>query len=181
MGLLGAGLKDEEKLILGTFVADRSALAIASGDRLFQRHAVILGSTGSGKSYAAALLLERAAKLNNPNIIVFDLHGEYGPLGDIANGGYATRYKIAGPGDLEMPSDNVVFLPFWVLNRDELLSMLLDRSDQNAPNQASRFGFHVRVLKEATANMARAMAAKTFTVDSPIPFRSARSPDPAEG
>jgi len=170
MGLLGAGLKDEEKLILGTFVADRSALAIASGDRLFQRHAVILGSTGSGKSYAAALLLERAAKLNNPNIIVFDLHGEYGPLGDIANGGYATRYKIAGPGDLEMPSDNVVFLPFWVLNRDELLSMLLDRSDQNAPNQASRFGFHVRVLKEATANMARAMAAKTFTVDSPIPF-----------
>jgi hypothetical protein len=91
-------------------------------------------------------------------------------LGDIANGGYATRYKIAGPGDLEMPSDNVVFLPFWVLNRDELLSMLLDRSDQNAPNQASRFGFHVRGLKEATANAARAAAAKTFTVDSPIPF-----------
>ena len=26
--------------------------------------------------------------------------------------------------------------------------MLLDRSDQNAPNQASRFTYHVRILKE---------------------------------
>jgi uncharacterized protein len=170
MGLLGAGLKEEEKPALGTFVADRSATAIANGDRFFQRHAAILGSTGSGKSYAAALLLERAAKLKHPNIIVFDLHGEYGPLADTTNGGYAARYKIAGPGDLDLPGDEIVFLPFWVLNREELLSMLLDRSDQNAPNQASRFSFHVRELKEASAYATRAPAAETFTVDSPIPF-----------
>ena len=170
MGLLGAGLKEEEKLTLGTFVADRTALAIASGDRLFQRHAAILGNTGSGKSYAVALLLERAAKLRHPNIIVFDLHGEYGPLADSANGGYAARYKVAGPGDLDGSADEIVFLPFWVLNRDELLSMLLDRSDQNAPNQASRFSFHVRKLKQATVDQAFAAAAKTFTVNSPIPF-----------
>ncbi len=170
MGLLGAGLKDEEKLLLGSFVADRSAVAIASGDKLFQRHVAILGSTGSGKSWAVALLLERAAKLNNPNIIVFDLHGEYEPLTDKAKGGYAVRYKIAGAGDLDAPKDNIVFLPFWALNRDELLSMLLDRSDQNAPNQASRFTNHIRELKDITVKAKNPETAKTFTVDSPIPF-----------
>ncbi|MFY7622791.1 helicase HerA domain-containing protein [Enterobacter cloacae complex sp. BZL2004] len=55
MGILGAGLSDDERLKLGTFVADRSAEAIASGDKFFQRHAAILGSTGSGKSWAVAL------------------------------------------------------------------------------------------------------------------------------
>lgn len=170
MGLLGAGLKDEEKLKLGTFLADRSAVAIASGDRLFQRHAAILGSTGSGKSWAVALVLERAAQLKHPNIIVFDLHGEYAPLSDSTKGGYATRYKVAGPGDLDTPDSSIVFLPFWALNRDELLSMLLDRSDQNAPNQASRFTSHVRDLKETTVRAEKAAAEKTFTVDSPIPF-----------
>jgi len=170
MGLLGSGLKDEEKLILGSFIADRSAVAIASGDKLFQRHAAVLGSTGSGKSWAVALLLERASKLQSPNIIVFDLHGEYEPLTDKSKGGYATRYKIAGPGELDKVEPNIVFLPYWLLNRDELLSMLLDRSDQNAPNQASRFTTHIRALKEKTLLNGHTDLAKTFTVDSPIPF-----------
>lgn len=172
MGLLGAGLKEEEKLVLGKFVADRTATAVASGDKLFQRHAAILGSTGSGKSWAVALVLERASKLKHPNIIVFDLHGEYGPLAaDPSKGGYATRYKIAGPGDLEKPDKNILFLPFWSLNRDELLSMLLDRSDQNAPNQASRFTMHIRNLKEESLKKVKSSAEATFTVDSPIPFK----------
>ncbi|WP_262422577.1 ATP-binding protein [Brevundimonas denitrificans] len=79
MGILGAGFSADERLKLGTFVADRTADAIASGDKFFQRHAAILGSTGSGKSWAVALILERAAKLKFPNIIVFDMHGEYAP------------------------------------------------------------------------------------------------------
>ena len=86
---LGAGFSDEERLKLGTFVADRSAEAIASGDKFFQRHAAILGSTGSGKSWAVALILERAAKLKYPNIVVFDMHGEYRPLADKSKGGFA--------------------------------------------------------------------------------------------
>lgn len=85
MGILGTGFSADERLKLGTFVADRTADAIASGDKFFQRHAAILGSTGSGKSWAVALILERAAKLKFPNIIVFDMHGEYAPLADKAN------------------------------------------------------------------------------------------------
>ncbi|MBP4048979.1 ATP-binding protein [Chromobacterium violaceum] len=171
MGILGAGFAEEERLKLGTFVADRSADAIASGDKFFQRHAAILGSTGSGKSWAVALILERAAKLKFPNIIVFDMHGEYAPLADKAAGGFAQRFRIAGPGDLEKPGDDVLFLPYWLLNRDEMLSMILDRSDQNAPNQASRFTLHVRTLKGETLDVVkRDLVKKTFTVDSPIPY-----------
>lgn len=171
MGILGAGLPNEERLKLGTFVADRSAEAIASGDRFFQRHAAILGSTGSGKSWAVALILERAAKLKYPNIVVFDMHGEYATLADKTKGGYAQRFRIAGPGDLTAPKDDALFLPYWLLNRDEMLSMILDRSDQNAPNQASRFTLHVRDLKGATLDSSgKPKVKETFTVDSPIPY-----------
>lgn len=172
MGILGAGFSDEERLKLGTFVADRSAEAIASGDKFFQRHAAVLGSTGSGKSWAVALILERAAKLKYPNIVVFDMHGEYRPLADKSQGGFAQRFRIAGPGDLADPKDDALFLPYWLLNRDEMLSMILDRSDQNAPNQASRFTLHVRDLKGETLDASRqAKVKETFTVDSPIPYK----------
>lgn len=171
MGILGAELAPDERLKLGVFVADRTAEAIASGDKFFQRHAAVLGSTGSGKSWSVALILERAAKLSFPNIIVFDMHGEYAPLADRAKGGFADRFRIAGPGDLERPGDDVLFLPYWLLNRDEMLSMILDRSDQNAPNQASRFTLHVRNLKGETLDrQSKAAVKKTFTVDSPIPY-----------
>jgi DNA helicase HerA-like ATPase len=171
MGILGADFPENERLKLGMFVADRSAEAIVSGDKFFQRHAAILGSTGSGKSYAVALILERAAKLKFPNIIVFDMHGEYAPLADAKNGGFAKRLRIAGAGDLENPGDDALFLPYWLLNRDEMLSMILDRSDQNAPNQASRFTLHVRTLKQKTLEAENKLEViKTFTVDSPVPY-----------
>jgi hypothetical protein len=171
MGILGQEIPENERLRLGSFIADRSAEAIANGDKFFQRHAAILGSTGSGKSWAVALILERAATLKFPNIIVMDMHGEYAPLADPQKGGFATRFRIAGPGDLEKASDDVLFLPYWLLNRDEMLSMILDRSDQNAPNQASRFTMHVRSLKEQTlTSQKKDLVKKTFTVDSPIPY-----------
>jgi uncharacterized protein len=170
MGLMGQDLVEEERLKLGCFVNDPSAHAIASGDKFFQRHAAILGSTGSGKSWSVALLLERAAKLKHANIIVLDMHGEYTPLSDPDNG-FARRFRIAGPGDLDSPPDDALFLPYWLLNRDQMLSMLLDRSDQNAPNQASRFTNHVAQLKHSQLIAEKQdTVAKTFTVDSPIPY-----------
>ena len=78
------------------------------------------------------------------------MHGEYAPLANAEKDGFAAHLRISGPGDLENPADDALFLPYWLLNRDEMLSMILDRSDQNAPNQASRFTFHVRTLKQRT-------------------------------
>jgi len=179
MALLGKELEADQRLELGHFLLDPTAAAIANGDRFFQRHAAILGSTGSGKSCAVSLILERASARSHPNIVVLDMHGEYASLANpIANAAakaalepIASGFKIAGPGDLDKPPDNVLFLPYWLLNREEMLSMILDRSDQNAPNQASRFTLHVRDLKDATLTKEKKPGVKaTFTVDSPIPY-----------
>jgi uncharacterized protein len=179
MGLLGRELEPDQQLELGHFVLDPSAVAIANGDRFFQRHAAVLGSTGSGKSYAVSLILERSSARSFPNILVFDMHGEYASLADpTAQVGatkipaIATGFKIAGPGDLETPPDNVLFLPYWLLNHEEMLSMILDRDEANAPNQAARFTSHVYELKQATLKTEKKPdVSATFTVDSPIPYR----------
>ena len=76
MGLLGKELDEKQRLELGHFVIDQSAAAIANGDRFFQRHAAILGSTGSGKSCAVSLILERAFARKHANIIVFDRNSQ---------------------------------------------------------------------------------------------------------
>ena len=179
MGILGRELDESQRLELGRFAIDRSATAIANGDRFFQRHAAILGSTGSGKSCAVSLILERAHARKHANIVVFDMHGEYASLANphapkdgTASSPIATAFRIAGPGDLVKPQENALFLPYWLLNRDEMLSMILDRSDQNAPNQAARFTNHVRELKDATLIAEEQHAVRaTFTVDSPVPYK----------
>jgi DNA helicase HerA-like ATPase len=119
MGLLGKDLDESQRLELGHFAIDRSAAAIANGDHFFQRHAAILGSTGSGKSYTVSLILERAYARKHANIIVFDMHGEYASLANppaakdgTSQNPIASAFKIAGPGDLDRPHDNALFLPY---------------------------------------------------------------------
>lgn len=170
MNILGKDIDADKRLKIGSFMMDTDAEAVLDGNKFFQRHAAILGSTGSGKSWCVANVLEKASKLKYANIIVFDMHGEYKSLTEGVDA-IAQSYRIAGPGDLDSPNDNVLFLPYWLLNREELLSMILDRSDSNAPNQASRFTLHIRSLKEKTLTKeGKAETLKTFTVDSPIPF-----------
>ena len=179
MGLLGKELDATQRLELGHFAIDHSAIAVANGDRFFQRHAAILGSTGSGKSYAVSLILERAHARKHANIIVFDMHDEYAPLANpplhkdgTAGVPIAAAFKISGPGDLTKTSDNSLFLPYWLLNREEMLSMILDRSEDNAPNQAARFTTHLRELKETTLkDEKQETVLATFTVDSPVPYK----------
>lgn len=170
MNLLSANVAENERLTLGHFMADETAIAVANGDKFFQRHAAILGSTGSGKSWSVALILERASALKSANLIVFDMHGEYSTLCEGENP-IAQQYHIAGPGDLDGSNPNSLFIPYWLLNREEMLALILDRSDDNAPNQAARFTEHVRTLKEQTLQSeGKTGVLETFTVDSPIPY-----------
>lgn len=170
MNLLSANVAENERLTLGHFMADETAVAVANGDKFFQRHAAILGSTGSGKSWSVALMLERASALKSANLIVFDMHGEYSTLCEGENP-IAQQYHIAGPGDLDGSNPNSLFIPYWLLNREEMLALILDRSDDNAPNQAARFTEHVRTLKEQTLRSeGKTEVLETFTVDSPIPY-----------
>lgn len=153
-------------LSLGKYILDEEAEAWLDGNKFFQRHAVVVGSTGSGKSWSVARLLEQVSELEAANALVFDIHGEYGSM----NTEGFHHYKVAGPND--QLDDKTIYLPYWLLTYEEMLSMLLDRSDSNAPNQAMMFSNTVLKYKE---EMLRENSLfdeyASFTLDSPIPYK----------
>jgi hypothetical protein len=154
-----------QSLSLGKYILDENSKAWLDGNKFFQRHAVIVGSTGSGKSWSVATVLEQVAKLKSSNAIVFDIHGEYGSM--VGDG--FQHYKIAGPN--EQVSNNIMFLPYWFLTYEEMISLLLDRSDNNAPNQAMLFSNAVlEGKKEKLIEEQKIDEYNTFTLDSPIPY-----------
>lgn len=170
MGILSRSSKAEavSPLKVGTYTLDGKASAYIDGDKLFQRHAALLGSTGSGKSYTVASILEQSALLPHANIIVFDLHGEYSSMK------FASHYRIAGIGDLKAKRDGAVFLPFWLLNYDEMQSLFVDRSEESAPNQASELMKQVVELKKKSIQgLGKPDLLDGFTVDTPVPYRLA--------
>jgi len=161
---------DGQKLTLGHYTLDASADAFLNGNKFFQRHAVVVGSTGSGKSWTTARILEQVAALPNANAVVFDIHGEYAPL----NAKGFQHFRVAGPADLDGKAslDNgVIFLPYWLLGYEAMTSMFVERTDQNAPNQAMVMSRAILAAKQAYLEAhGRKDVLDNFTIDSPIPF-----------
>lgn len=144
---------EKNNLHIGKYVIDETADAYLDGNKFFQRHAAILGSTGSGKSWTVASILERANKLNSSNVVVFDLHGEYGSLS------FAERLKVPSSNTPE----NALYLPYWLLNASELQSMFLEQSEHSAHNQVSAFNAAVLEAKGGGEG-------STISINSPVPF-----------
>lgn len=161
---------DGPKLSLGNFTLDDDAVAYLNGNKLFQRHAVIVGSTGSGKSWTTARLLDQIAELPQANVVLFDIHGEYRPL----QGPAFKHLRIAGPSDIEQKrglNDGVLHLPYWLLGYEALVSMFVDRSDQNAPNQSMIMTRTIVDAKKDTLDpIKHREILDNFTIDSPVPF-----------
>lgn len=155
----------ETPLDFGVYSLDLSSSAYLDGNRLFQRHASLLGSTGSGKSWTVARILEQANKLKSSNVILFDLHGEYESLT------YADHYKIAGPSDLDAPSDGIMFLPYWLLSFEEIQALFVERSEFTAHNQVLVIHDTIKELKkEFIESSGKTELKKTFTIDTPVPY-----------
>ncbi|MCK9160046.1 MAG: ATP-binding protein [Bacteroidaceae bacterium] len=154
-------------LKIGKYTISETSNANLDGNKFFQRHAVIVGNTGSGKSWTVANILEKATALKSVNSIVFDLHGEYKPLKNLAN---TILLKIAGPSD--KPSDNdIIFLPYWLLSYEEIEALILDRSDSNAPNQSrALFDLIIKYKKQQLEKEDKQDVLNNFTVESPIPY-----------
>ncbi|MDR7122293.1 ATP-binding protein [Rheinheimera soli] len=157
-------------LTIGKYTLDENAVAYLNGNKLFQRHAFVGGSTGSGKSWTTALIIEQMAQLPHSNAIVLDLHGEYAPL----TGHGIQQLKVAGPADVEAAlqiTDGVLYFPYWLLSYEALVSMLVDRSDQNAPNQAMVISREINNAKKLyLESVNRPDIVDNFTIDSPVPF-----------
>ncbi|EGS2006824.1 ATP-binding protein [Enterobacter cloacae] len=110
-----------------------------NGNRFFNKHIAIVGSTGSGKSHTVAKILQKAVDekqegyngLNNSHIIIFDIHSEY---------------ENAFPNSNTLSVDTLT-LPYWLLNGDELEELFLD-TEANDHNQRNVFRQAVTLNKK---------------------------------
>jgi hypothetical protein len=165
MNLLVEVSATTHSLVLGHYALDPSATAYLDGDKFFQRHAALLGSTGSGKSWTVATILERAAQLPSASVMVFDLHGEYSKLS------YARQLRVPGPDELQNADPNLLFLPHWLMTAEELAAAFVDQTEATAHDQILVLQREIEQAKRAFLQQHnKTEVLKAFTVDSPVPF-----------
>ena len=127
--IFNSRIKEKERFCFSKLVQNKKIETPVNGNRFFNKHFAIVGSTGSGKSHTVAKVLQEATSkkegqyegLNNSHIVLFDIHGEY---------------KDAFPDCNYIETSNLT-LPYWLLNEAELEELFLDTGDRNNYNQSS--------------------------------------------
>lgn len=72
---------------------------------------------------------------------------------------------------LKIAGKQPFYVVYWLLTYEEMISMMIDRSDNNAPNQAMIFSRTVlKTKKDFLRNIEKAEIAEDITIDSPIPY-----------
>ncbi len=123
-------------------------------DELLGRHFALVGSTGSGKSSMAALMLHRIIeRAPNAHIVVLDPHGEYGSA-------FPATGKIFNVDNLE--------LPYWLMNFEEHCEVFITSDGVERELDKSILA---RCLLRARSQSTLARTFRNPTVDSPLPYR----------
>ncbi len=157
------GSKDEEGLVrVGTHSSSERLPVYLDLDKLILRHSAILGSTGSGKSNTTAHILKSIVQNNQGSrVVLVDIHGEY-------KDSFPSEAKVFKIND----SDNPLYLPFWLMNFDELAKFLVERPLGQEWPQDKRLRQEIteRKIKNAEKLNAGRVNNEFVTSDSPIPF-----------
>jgi hypothetical protein len=153
---------DETAVRVGCIRQDQSIPAMVRVDDLLGKHFAILGTTGTGKSCTTALIL-RSILNKNPaaHIVLLDPHNEY-----------ATAFPDWG----EVISPRNMQLPYWLLNFEELVEVLIGDPERKAeieilaeliPLAKARYGTNRQhgAVRRSTLDPNR------FTADTPVPYR----------
>lgn len=123
-------VEEDKRFVFSKLASNENIEIPVNGDKFFNKHIAIVGSTGSGKSHTIASLLQKAIEfkdnsyegLNNSHIIIFDIHSEY---------------KSAFPNANYIDIENLS-LPYWMLKSEELEELFLD-TEANDHNQKNIF------------------------------------------
>lgn len=149
-------INPKESFSFSSLSSNNSIRIPVNGNKFFNKHIAIIGSTGSGKSHTLSTIIQKAVsekngdfQLNNSHVVIFDIHSEY---------------KSAFP-DANLIGINNLVLPYWMLNSDELEEIFLESGDRNNYNQASVLR-NVITLNKKHHNK---NAVKVF-FDSPLKF-----------
>ena len=119
-----------KKFVFCSLVSNAEINVPVDGDRFFNKHIAVVGSTGSGKSHTIAKIIQSAVSakdgeygLNNSHVVIFDIHSEY---------------RAAFP-DANFLDASTLTLPYWLLNSEELEEVLLDTGERDNYNQSAVF------------------------------------------
>jgi DNA helicase HerA-like ATPase len=128
----------------------RAALYI---DSMLGKHFALLGSTGTGKSTAAALILHRICELApQGHIVMIDPHGEY-------SAAFKTNGALFDVSNLAMP--------YWLMNFEEHCEVFLTTDGSDRQVDADILARCILMAKQK--NRLAAEFGK-LTVDAPIPY-----------
>jgi DNA helicase HerA-like ATPase len=149
-------VEQNKKFTFATLVSNTDVRIPVDGNKFFNKHIAIVGSTGAGKSHAISRIVQSAVAakngeftLNNSHVVIFDIHSEYASAFPNAN--------LIGIENLN--------LPYWLLNSDELEEILLDTGERDNYNQSSVF----RNLVTENKRKHNPSATSVF-YDSPLQF-----------
>lgn len=156
-------LAENDKFCFSKLVQNVKIDVPISGNKFFNKHFAIVGSTGSGKSHTVAKILQEAISaknssytgINNSHIVIFDIHGEY---------------KTAFPEANYIDIHNLV-LPYWLLNSEELEELFIE-TDANDHNQRSAFQEAITSNKKLKSKLDPKLIGK-LNYDSPTFFELA--------
>ena len=126
------------KFEFSSLVTDPDIRVPVDGNRFFNKHIAVVGSTGAGKSNTVTRIIQTSTTKtpsgtqNNSHAIIFDIHSEY-----------KAAFPHANHIDI-----NSLNLPYWLLNSDELEEVLLDTGERDNYNQSSVFRYLVTENKK---------------------------------
>ena len=157
----------ETAIRVGYIQQDPSIPAMVKIDEMLGKHFAILGTTGTGKSCTVALILRRILEKNpQAHILLLDVHREY-------------AQSFRGISEIITP-DNMA-LPFWLLNFDEAVEILVGgqagrESDveilrEIIPIAKARYMSNQRRDKNGVRQR-DALVENNIGVDTPIPYRT---------
>lgn len=152
-------INSDDAFCFSTLSTNPSVKVPVNGNKFFNKHIAVVGSTGSGKSHTLSTLIQKAISeksgdfsLNNSHIIIFDIHSEY---------------STAFPNANYIDTSNLV-LPYWLLNSEELEEFFLD-TEANDHNQ--RYIFKESIVSNRKDNFSGTVAEKAkIHYDSPLYF-----------
>jgi uncharacterized protein len=138
---------------IGTVFPTREIRAALYVDAMLGKHFALLGSTGTGKSTACALILHRICELApQGHILMIDPHGEY-----------AAAFKSNGAtydvSNLQMP--------YWLMNFEEHCEVFLTTTGSDRQVDADILA---KCLLAAKAKSRLGQEISKLTVDAPVPY-----------
>ncbi|MBB3586684.1 hypothetical protein FHY04_001537 [Sphingomonas sp. BK481] len=145
--------EDRANIAIGTVYPTTDVPAALYVDAMLGKHFALVGSTGTGKSTAAALILHRICDLApQGHIVMIDPHGEYAAA-------FGTNGAIHDVSNLQMP--------YWLMNFEEHCEVFLTSTGEQRQFDADILA---KCLLAARAKSRLGQAIAKLTVDAPIPY-----------